>query len=65
MESATKTVERFVERTGVLQLIFLVMKLADDGPISQWSWWWIYSPLWIGVPVFTCIKLWMERGSVE
>ncbi len=29
---------------GVLTLIFLVLKLTDN---IDWSWWWVFSPLWI------------------
>jgi hypothetical protein len=30
----------------ILTLIFLVLKLTDN---IDWSWWWIFSPLWISV----------------
>lgn len=28
---------------GLLQLLFIGLKLAD---IIDWSWWWVLSPLW-------------------
>jgi hypothetical protein len=31
----------------ILFLIFLTLKLAEVGPVAQWSWWWVTSPLWI------------------
>jgi hypothetical protein len=31
----------------VLFLIFLTLKLGGWGVVSTWSWWWIFSPLWI------------------
>lgn len=31
----------------VLFLIFLTLKLAEVGPVADWSWWWVTSPLWI------------------
>jgi hypothetical protein len=31
---------------GVLQIVFLVLKLVD---VIDWSWWWVFSPLWISV----------------
>lgn len=34
---------------GMLTLIFITLKLT--GYIA-WSWWWVLSPLWIGVAVF-------------
>lgn len=32
---------------GVLFLIFLVLKLAEIGPVQYWSWWAVTSPLWV------------------
>jgi hypothetical protein len=29
---------------GALTLVFVVAKLADK---LDWSWWWVFSPLWI------------------
>ena len=34
--------------SGLLFLIFLVLKLS--GNIS-WSWWWVASPLWLPIPI--------------
>ena len=31
----------------VLFLIFLTLKLAEVGPVANWSWWWVTSPLWL------------------
>ena len=31
---------------GVLTIVFIVLKLV--GTIN-WSWWWVLSPLWIGI----------------
>lgn len=28
----------------VLGVLLLVMKLADFGPVGQWSWWWVLLP---------------------
>jgi len=33
---------------GVLTIIFIVLKLCKVAPIATWSWWWVFSPLWIG-----------------
>jgi hypothetical protein len=30
--------------TGVLFIIFLILKLTNN---IDWSWWWVTSPLWI------------------
>jgi len=31
----------------ILFLIFLTLKLAEVGPVTYWSWLWVFSPLWI------------------
>ena len=31
----------------ILFLIFLTLKLADVGVVATWSWWWVFSPIWI------------------
>lgn len=33
--------------TALVFLVFLVLKLAEIGVVATWSWWWIFSPLWI------------------
>ena len=33
----------------VLLIIFLVLKLCK---LIEWSWWWVLSPLWIGVVIY-------------
>ena len=37
--------------TEVLTLIFIVLKLLE---VITWSWWWVFSPLWIvwGLVIF-------------
>ncbi len=30
-------------------IVFLVLKLTGVKPVSDWSWWWVTSPLWIGL----------------
>jgi hypothetical protein len=31
----------------ILFLIFLTLKLGGWGVVATWSWWWIFSPLWM------------------
>ena len=31
----------------ILFLIFLTLKLGGWGVVATWSWWWVFSPLWI------------------
>jgi ABC-type antimicrobial peptide transport system permease subunit len=39
----------------VLFLIFLTLKLAEVGPVANWSWWWVTSPLWIPLALIGAI----------
>jgi hypothetical protein len=39
----------------VLFLIFLTLKLAEIGPVANWSWWWVTSPLWIPLALIGAI----------
>ena len=32
--------------TGLLTVLFVALKLTDT---IDWSWWWVLSPLWIGL----------------
>jgi hypothetical protein len=38
----------------ILFCIFLVLKLADK---IDWSWWWIFSPLWIPAAIIIAIPI--------
>lgn len=31
---------------GIVFIIFLILKLIEVGPVSNWSWWWVTAPLW-------------------
>jgi hypothetical protein len=31
---------------SILFLIFLTLKLAEIGPVKNWSWWLVTAPLW-------------------
>ena len=33
----------------ILFLIFLTLKLGGWGIVATWSWWWVFSPLWIPI----------------
>lgn len=33
----------------ILFLIFLTLKLGGWGVVATWSWWWVFSPIWIPV----------------
>jgi hypothetical protein len=38
--------------TGVLFVVFLVLKLTGN---IDWSWWWVTSPLWIPIALLGSI----------
>jgi len=40
--------------TGFLTLLFITLKLL--GKIS-WSWWWVYSPLWIPIVILLILSI--------
>jgi hypothetical protein len=48
-ESQTTTVSGGIGFTGLLTIVFIVLRLIPygDGHIINWSWWWVLSPLWI------------------
>ena len=43
---------------GILLAVFITLKLAG---VIDWSWWWVLSPMWIGlviaVPIIMAIAL--------
>ena len=41
----------------VLFLIFLTLKLGGWGVVATWSWWWIFSPIWIPLAFIVIIAL--------
>jgi hypothetical protein len=36
----------------LLTVIFVIAKITGH---LAWSWWWVFSPLWIGIPVALCV----------
>lgn len=42
---------------GLIFVVFLTLKLAGIGQVATWSWWWVTSPLWIGVAIYLAIVL--------
>jgi small Trp-rich protein len=33
--------------TGLLTIVFIVLKLLNITEVANWSWWWVISPIWI------------------
>lgn len=38
--------------TGLLTIVFIVLKLTD---VIDWSWWWVLSPIWISAALVLSI----------
>lgn len=38
--------------TGLLTVLFVALKLTH---VIAWSWWWVLSPLWIGVVIWIAV----------
>ena len=43
-----------ISLTTILFVVFLVLKLTGH---INWSWWWVTSPLWIGLAIFLAFFL--------
>ena len=41
----------------VLQVIFIVLKVAGIGNFAEWSWWKVFIPTWIGLGLFVLVVL--------
>jgi hypothetical protein len=41
----------------VLFLIFLTLKLGGWGVVATWSWWWVFSPIWIPIILLGIVVL--------
>ena len=44
---ATVTTSGGVGVLGILQIIFVVLKVLGIGEVATWSWWVVLIPLWI------------------
>lgn len=42
---------------GLVFAIFLFLKLASIGIVATWSWWWVTSPLWIGLAIWAVLMV--------
>lgn len=40
--------------TTILTIIFVILKLCG---VLTWSWWWVLSPLWLGIAIFILIAV--------
>ena len=46
MSNNNKSSGSGIGATSALTMIFIVLKLVG---VINWSWWWVLSPLWIGI----------------
>lgn len=52
--SNEKSVSGRIGFTGVLAIVFIVLKLCG---VIDWSWWWVLSPIWIPVLVLVAFGI--------
>ena len=50
-----KKVSSGISLSTLIFLIFLTLKLGGWGVVATWSWWWVFSPLWIPITVASII----------
>ena len=43
-----KSTNKGIGLTGLLTLVFIVLKLCG---VVTWSWWWVLSPIWISIGI--------------
>ena len=43
-----------ISLTTILFIVFLILKLTNN---IDWSWWWVTSPLWIGLAIAIAVLL--------
>tara|TARA_Y100000389_G_scaffold200373_1_gene240641 strand:+ start:641 stop:850 length:210 start_codon:yes stop_codon:yes gene_type:complete len=43
--------------SGMIFIVFLILKLAGIGQVATWSWWWVTSPLWISSAIVVGLGL--------
>jgi hypothetical protein len=50
-KNSNTTVHTGIGFTGVLTIVFIILKLTN---LISWSWWWVLSPIWIelGIVMF-------------
>ena len=45
------------QRSGLLGTVFIIFLILKLVGVIDWSWWWVTSPLWIGIVIVTAIFL--------
>ena len=44
-------------RLGIPDIIFIVFLILKLAGLVAWSWWWIFSPYWIAIPIYVLINM--------
>jgi hypothetical protein len=52
MSNETNSKSGGIGFTGLLTIVFIVLKLLDK---IDWSWWWVLSPIWIVLSIAALI----------
>lgn len=53
---------------GALTILFIVLKLFKVTAVANWSWWWVFSPMWIpivillGMFLLICVIAWIASA---
>lgn len=53
MSKSSSSTSSGVGLSGLIFVVFLVLKLAEIGAVAKWSWLWVTAPLWI--PAGLCL----------
>ena len=56
----TRTLTLSAPWATIITIIFVILKLT--GSIA-WSWWWVFSPLWIVLSIFIAIVILIALGA--
>lgn len=54
MSESTSSSSHGIGFTGLLTIVFIVLKLIGK---IDWSWWWVLSPIWISTSIALAILL--------
>lgn len=54
METGNRNYNSGINGTTLLQTAFIVLKLCK---VIDWSWWWVLSPIWIGIALVIVVFL--------
>ncbi len=58
MSSSSTITSSGVSAVELLTIVFICAKLFGIEPISAWSWFWVFSPLWMyGAGVMICLVI--------